>query len=226
MKTKSYHPIRALRQILNQTQGQFAATIGASKDTVASWETGRNPVSHSMARRIAVVTGVDDRSLMNPELPLLTMNPNPQRQPYTWAEFEKHRKQFWGKTVEEQVSSQMPNCQDALELLFTAAAQYGSDTEPSRLPGLIGSFIQWCEMARKDFELEAGIDSQLATRKKQDTKTQSYGQWRALAKEMPSTAKFWGFVDDPKRDDQEPLSLKLETIPTWNPGHGMRGPKR
>ena len=59
MKTMANENIRELRRILGQTQDAFAATIGASKDTVASWETGRNRVSEWMARRIALATGVD-----------------------------------------------------------------------------------------------------------------------------------------------------------------------
>ena len=95
MKTKLRSNIRVLRRILGQTQGEFAATVGASKDAVASWETGRNPVSAPLARRIALVTGVDERALVNNDRPLLTMNPNPQRQPYTAEEFKRHRKLFW-----------------------------------------------------------------------------------------------------------------------------------
>ena len=232
MKTKTNNPIRALRRILGQTQGDFAATIGVSKDAVASWETGRNPVSASMARRIALVTGVDERALVNPKLPLLTMNPNPQRQPYTLEQFKKHRKQFWGQTAEESVRRQLRPCVDALELLFTAAANHGrgakgaEGAESTRLPGVLGAFIQWCQQTREDFELGDGIDAQLAERKRMEAFNHSYAQWRQMAKEQPHAARMWGFKDDPKRGDQEMLSLGLETVPIWTPGYDMRGPKR
>ncbi len=226
MNKKPYHPIRALRGILGETQGDFAATIGISKDAVASWETGRNPVSASMARRIALVTGVDERALMNHELPLLTMNPNPQRQPFTKEQYQKHRKLFWGLTAEESVKRQLRPCVDTLELLFTAAAKYGQGAENTRLPGVIGSFIHWCQQTRKDFELGDGIDAQLEQRKGPLELTHSFGQWRQMAKEQPHTARLFNFKDDPKRGDQEMLTLSMESVPLWNPGYGMRGPKQ
>ncbi len=231
MTKKTNNPIRALRRILGETQGKFAATVGVSKDAVASWETGRNPVSPSMARRIALVTGVDERALMNHALPLLTMNPNPQRQPYTLEEFKRHRKMFWGQTAEESVRRQLRPCMDTLELLFRAAANYGQGAkgaegaESTRLPGVLGSFIQWCQQTREDFELEAGIEAQLAERKGVEVFDRSYAQWRAIAKEQPHAARLFGFKDDPKRRDEERLTLKMETVPVWMPGTSMRGAK-
>ncbi len=74
MQTTTSKKIRALREILDQTQGEFAATIGASKDAVASWETGRNDLSAGLARRISLATGVDERSLLRANLPLLTLS--------------------------------------------------------------------------------------------------------------------------------------------------------
>ena len=38
MKTTPNETLRELRRMLGQTQGEFAAMIGASKDTVVSWE--------------------------------------------------------------------------------------------------------------------------------------------------------------------------------------------
>jgi DNA-binding transcriptional regulator YiaG len=52
MKSITTQKTRALREVLGQTQAAFSATIGASKDTVASWETGRNELSATLARRI------------------------------------------------------------------------------------------------------------------------------------------------------------------------------
>ena len=224
-----YHPIRALRRILGETQGKFAATIGVSKDAVASWEIGRNPVSASMARRIALVTGVDERALMDHTLPLLTMNPNPQRQPFSKEQFEKHRKMFWAQSAEESVRRHLRPCMDALELLFTAAAHHGQGakgTENTRLPGVIGAFIHWCQLTRQDFELGGEIDAQLEQRKGKIELTHSYGQWRQMAKEQPHTARLFKFKDNPKRGDQEMLTLGMESIPQWNPGYDMRGPKQ
>ena len=55
--------VRALRKIIGLTQAEFAVMIGASKDAVVSWEIGRNELSATFARRIALVTGVDGRTL-------------------------------------------------------------------------------------------------------------------------------------------------------------------
>jgi len=74
MKTTTSMVTRGLRQILDQTQTEFAATIGVSKDAVASWENGRNDLSASFARRIALATGVDDQTLVQAEPPLLTLS--------------------------------------------------------------------------------------------------------------------------------------------------------
>ena len=60
MKTRANEAIRQLRRIIGRTQGEFAAMIGASKDAVASWETGRNRLSRQFARRIAFATGVEE----------------------------------------------------------------------------------------------------------------------------------------------------------------------
>jgi len=221
---KPYHPIRALRRILGQTQTEFAATVGVSKDAVVSWEMGRNPVSASMARRIALVTGADERALMDHALPLLTMSL--PRVPFNLEEYKKHRKACWGLTPEESVRRHLRPCADALELLFTAAAQFGPGAETTRLPGVIGAFILWCQETRKDFELEAGIEAQLEQRKGSEVFTRSYGEWRRLAKEQPDTARLFRFKDNPKRGDEEMLPLSLDLVPVWNPGYNMRGTKR
>ena len=38
-------------------------------------------------------------------------------------------------------------------------------------------------------------------------------------------ARMMGFKDNPKRRDEERLSLKMETVPEWMPGTSMRGSK-
>ena len=53
MKSTMTQKMQVLREVVGQTQAEFSATIGASKDTVASWETGRNELSAALARRTA-----------------------------------------------------------------------------------------------------------------------------------------------------------------------------
>ena len=210
--------IGALRKILGQTQSEFAATVGVSKDAVASWGCGRNELSATMARRIALATGVDDRSLQRAELPLLTLS-LPQR-PFTREDFAAHQKSFWGGTTEANVRRHAQRCAEALELLFMAAAQREG---AARLNGVMASFTQWCNEAREQFGLEKAIDAQLDERPRPFAMTKSYGQWRELAKSDPKLAKKMGFKDEPKKEGGETLTLSADLVPVWTPGWEMRG---
>ena len=221
MSTQTNKTIRELRRILGLTQGQFATLIGASKDTIASWETGRNPLSPPLARRIALVTGVEERSLLQPDGELRAKHGVPPKR-YTVEEFKQYRKRFWGQSAEESVRRQWRPCADTLELLFMAAAG-NTESGPARLPGVVDSFIQWCQQAREDFGLGPAIEAELAQRKGTLELTHSYRQWREMAKEDPAMARMMGFKDNPKRKDEESLSLKMETVPEWMPGTSMRG---
>ena len=224
MKTMTSENIRQLRRILGQTQGEFAVTIGASKDTVASWETGRNRLSAGMARRIALATGADERSLLKAGARIMTLDL--PRRSFTLAEFEQHRKTFWGGNAVEQVLRHVERCGDALELLFRAAAGGGEDGGESRLAGVLGSFIQWCKETRRDFRLEKRIDALLGHRKAKLELNKSYAQWREMKRTDPDVARQMGFKDDPKKGAQEMLKLSIETVPVWMPGHSMRGGRK
>ena len=70
MQTTTSKNIRDVRKILGQTQGVFAATLGVSKDTVASWEIGRSNLSRSYARRMAFATGAEEAALLRGRSPL------------------------------------------------------------------------------------------------------------------------------------------------------------
>jgi hypothetical protein len=140
-------------------------------------------------------------------------------------EFKHYRKRFWGQSVEESVRRQWRPCADTLELVFMAAATANAETELTRLPGVVDSFIQWCQQTREDFGLGPAIEAELAKRKGTLELTHNYGQWREMAKEDPAMARMMGFKDNPKRRDEESLSLKMETMPEWMPGTSMRGAK-
>lgn len=217
MKPKLNKNLRQLREILEQTQTEFAAMIGVSKDAVASWDCGRNPLSPPLARRIALVTGADERSLLREDVPLVTLAL--PRRAYTREEFERHRKSFWGGNSEVSARRHAQRCQDALELLFVAAARREG---PDRVSGVLGSFIQWANEAREHFELEGAIDAELSERPRAFTLTKSYGQWRALVKTDPRLARMMGFKDNPKQGDEVTLELTAELLPVWQPGQDMR----
>lgn len=195
--------------------------IGAAKDTVVSWENGRNPLSPPLARRIALITGGDERSLTKDSGPLLTQNSAPKR-PFTHAEFIKHRQTFWGDTPAESGCRRSGPCADTLELMFLAAAKAGQGEGCSRLPGLLDSFIQWCRQARADFELAEAIDAELSQRTRAMELTHTYAEWRQMAQENPDRARMMRFRDDPKKGGPEVLKLSVETVPVWMPGENMR----
>ena len=213
--------LKKLRKELGLTQTEFAATVGVSKDAVASWETGRNRLSDGMARRIALATGVDARTLQanGP----LVMRGAGGRRAFTRAEYERHQEQFWGPNVAASVERQVQRCTEAVELLFTAAAEGEAGNGAARLAAVLDSFVQWCHQTREDFELERAIEAQLAQRPKPVRLNKSYAQWRAMAQEDPVAARSFRFVDDPERGGAEMLELEVEMVPVWWPGGPMGG---
>ena len=82
---------------------------------------------------------------------------------YTKEDFERHQRTEWSVTDEAQ-AERLARCQDTLELLLRAAARAEGDPPRQRLPGLMDSFMQWCESAREDFKLGPALDEHLATR--------------------------------------------------------------
>ncbi len=224
MNTKTSKAIQELRGIIGLTQGEFAVMIGASKDTVASWEVGRNKLSSSFARRIALATGVIEDDLLRGRSPLTTRGFAARRTPFTAETFKSHRTSYWGSSDETAARRHLKHCTDALELLFLAAARAGGDKGPSRLPAVADSFIHWCEQTREDFALEAGIDEQLAQRTSEVAVQKSYREWRRQQREDPTACRAMGFTDDPTKDDNESLRLTTMTMPLWRPGYPMRAP--
>ena len=214
--------VRALRKIIGLTQAEFAVIIGVSKDAVVSWEIGRNELSATYARRIALVTGVDGRVLrLGVSVPI---SQDADAHVYTKEDFERHQRTEWSDTEEAQ-GERLARCQDTLELLFRAAARAGGNPPRQRLPGLMDSFMQWCESARGDFKLGPAIEEQLARRRFRAGMTQEYRDWRAMARGNPEGLKAAGFKDDPSRGDREELRLELELVPGWAPGRSMKPPR-
>ncbi|MCU0786373.1 MAG: helix-turn-helix transcriptional regulator [Verrucomicrobia bacterium] len=221
---KRTNNMEALRKILGQTQEEFAAMIGISRDAVASWECGRNALSAGYARRIAHATGVSPQSLLGTG-PLWVHLAQPRR-PYTAAEFQQHRKHYWGDSDQKSALRQLGPGTDALELLFRAAARAGEGGKTLPLPAVVDSFVHWCRQTEEDFKLLKHIEAQLETRKRTVTLTKTYKQWREERVTNPGTPHLFGFKDDPKKGDTESLTLSKEMYPVWAPGWDMRGGKR
>ncbi len=226
MEAERHEGIKALRKIIGRTQAEFAAMIGASKDTVVSWETGRNRLSASFARRIELATGADARLLLLGLSVPMTGGGLGEPRYYTRQDYEQHRKTEWGRSDEEAAKRHLQRCVDALELLLKAAAKPGGGKVRGRLPGLVDSFAQWCDAAREDFKLEREIDEQLAQRKFKAGVILTYGEWRAMAKQDPEALKAVGFKDDRRKGNKERLRLELEVAPDWAPGRSMRASDR
>jgi transcriptional regulator with XRE-family HTH domain len=222
MKKQPNVAIRALRKIIGQTQAEFAAMIGVSKDAVVSWETGRNQVSDTYMRRIALATGVDGRMLKaGVSVPF---SQAADGHPYAAEDFERHRQSEWGRTDEEGARRWLEHGADTLELLLLAAAKPSGDKQRHQLPGVMDAFMQWCEAVREDFQLGPAIDAQLAARRRPVGMTQAYRDWRAMSRGNPEGLKANGFADDPTKGDREELRLEVEMVPEWAPGRSMKWP--
>lgn len=223
MNIKPNEAIRALRKIIGQTQAEFAAMIGVSKDAVVSWETGRNQVSDTYVRRIALATGADGRMLrIGVGVPV---SADEDAHLYRAEDFERHRESDWGRTDEESARRWLEHCADTMELVLLAAARPSGNKLRHQLPAVMDAFMQWCEAVREDFQLGQQIDAQLESRRQRVGMTQAYGLWRAMSGSNPEGLKATGFVDDPTKGAAEQLRLELEMIPDWAPGRSMKWPK-
>jgi transcriptional regulator with XRE-family HTH domain len=222
MKTKLHTALRQLRTLTGQTQAEFAEMIGASKDTVVSWDVGRNKLSRAFARRIAIATGVDEESLLRGG-PLMASGHPAESAPFTAETFARHRSTTWGRSDEAAARHHLAHCADALGLLFRAAARPAEGRDRKQLPALLAAFQQWCEEAATDFGLREGIEAQLMERTFKIGREDTYGSLRRLAKEAPAQAEALGFQDDPSKPDDEKIFIGAEARPDWTPGACMKG---
>jgi transcriptional regulator with XRE-family HTH domain len=223
MKKYSNEAIRVLRKTIGMTQAEFAEMIGVSKDAVVSWELGRNRISATFARRIGLATGVDGKTLHSGVS--VPFSSDREAHVYTAADFEKHQQTEWGRSDEASARRHLEHCVDTLELLLLAAVPPAGERRRQRLPGLMDSFMQWCESAREDFKLGAEIDQQLARRPFKAGIKQTMREWRAMERNDPAALRAAGFIDDPSKGDQEERGLELDCVPGWAPGRSMKPPK-
>ena len=225
MKTKPNRTIREVRKILEQTQSEFAAMIGVTRDAVVNWELGRGRLSRKFGRRIALATGAEEKGLLSGRGPVTTYVLGKGHVPFTAETFAEHRKSYWGRTDETAARHHYRNCADALELLFLAAARSSGGPGVGRLPAVVDSFVVWCREMEEEFQLDMPLRELLSERKHPEPLTMSYRGWREKQKEDPTVCRIWGFKDDPKRSDDESLTLVAELAPVWRPGYYMRRPE-
>ncbi len=226
MKTKSKGNagLWELRRILGMTQGQFAELIGSSKDTVASWDAGRNRLSRWAAWRIAFATGVNEESLLEGKGPPTVRVPVVGERPYPAEDFARHQK-IQKRAVEVSAKEDLKNCEGTLGLIFKAAmAGSGVVRRRRRVLGVLQSFKEWSDGVREDFDLGGAIDQELDRRRGKVGMKLSYGQWRQIARRHRQYARAIGFRDDPEKGDKELLELQVEMRPGWAPGRRMKLP--
>jgi hypothetical protein len=207
---------------MGQSQGGFARMIGASRDTVVSWELGRNRVSPAMARRIWLATGAEEEGLIKGRTPVMAYLPMTGKMPFTLETLARHRKSPWGRSDEAAALEHWKLCTDAVRLVFLAAARTEGEDGRHQLPAVVDSFTAWCQSAVEDFDLMAEIDAQLQKRTRNEMFSKTYREWRRMQREDPDAIRGFKFKDDPTKPDDETLSLPQKTIPAWLPGKPMR----
>lgn len=213
MKTKRNEAIAALRQVIERTQTEFAAMIGATRDAVVSWECGRNRLSREYAYRIEMATGCAADCVLRGRATLMDVF----GRPYTRADYDD-----WRKRIEPSDAATArrytTRAADSIGLLLEAAAQPGRGRVKDRLPGLWTGFVQWARDAAQDFKLGPELDAILSRRRIRQSVTITYGD----ARQMDLRArKLWAFKDDRRKPDSASITLTMETHPAWNPGGDM-----
>ncbi|HSA12971.1 MAG TPA: helix-turn-helix transcriptional regulator [Candidatus Paceibacterota bacterium] len=209
MRAKKNQTLAELRRIIGRTQTEFGELIGASKDTVVSWENGRNRISPAFSYRIWLATGAD---IVSSTVPL-----NLNRQPYTFADYKAWKESRIGVHPEQRLFDKSA---DALWLIFSAAAKPGPGKLKDQLTGVWCSFVAWLEQTRVDFKLEQRIDELLDQRVAAvESKTMTWGEWR---KAPAVIREFYGFKDDKRQSAKRELTLRMPTHPVWNAQSDMR----
>ena len=215
---KTNEALKALRKIIGRSQVEFAALIGASKDTVVSWEIGRNKLSSRFAKRIYMATVANPTILCRGKGALL----NSQGGPYTKGDFDGWTSGGVGESSEREAQRYFDACSDALWLLFSAAAMPGAGKIKNRLPAVRLSFVEWLEGARQEFKLAKEVDALLEKRAHKESLTMDYAEWRKHAKSKTALFELYGFKDDKRQPEGKQLRLESSVWPRWIAGSDMR----
>lgn len=209
--------VRELRRIIGATQAEFAKLIGASKDSVVSWELGRSQLSRTFARRIFETTGArvehgraragSPRNMFGREYSIADCRDWKAR----WPDSPKAAQRLHAQSA------------DALWLVFMASVVRERGKSKYQLPAVWLSFAEWLERTRADFGLEERIDKLLCERFEElHPWTLTWGQWRKLAKKQPDVARFYRFKDDATQPGKKTLTLSMLSRPGWDAYGDMR----
>ncbi len=155
MKTTPNRSVKKLREIIGRTQREFGNLIGVSKDTVVSWENGRNKLTPAAAFRIQFATAADRHRLMQNKS--LTCYQNGK--PYTKEIFDA-----WKSGIEDSTARLVDHAVDELKTILQAAARSGSGKLKGRFPAAYWSFLEWAKETTEGFNLETEIAAVLNDR--------------------------------------------------------------
>lgn len=214
-KTKRNEAIAALRKVLNLSQAKFGAMIGTKRDTIVSWECGRNRLSDKFAWRIEMATGCEAQCLLRGRAALFGIF----KQPYNRAYFDDWRKRLQ-KSDAATAQHYAELGADALGLILQAAAQPGRHSK-DRLPAVWTALVEWLAHTAQDFKLQPELDALLSQRRLRMSDRANYGDFRLRSRD-PGWQKCWKFKDDKRKPDSALITLTTETHPAWNPGGDMR----
>jgi transcriptional regulator with XRE-family HTH domain len=199
-KPKFNHPLRVCRQAAGMTQPQLAVGVGCSKVTIQKIENGDLALSPKLAWRLEHAIGANGSELVKGKKgKALDRFGNP----FTTQSFQRHKNSGF--------SFSRTNMLDAVDLVLKAACQPGGKLRP-----VFHSLCEWLQSTRDGFKLGPHIDALLKQRKRKDSATMTYGEWR-----KNPLAEYYGFKDDKKKPASEPLTMETEAWPMWNPGSDM-----
>jgi transcriptional regulator with XRE-family HTH domain len=233
-KTRNESLVR-LRDIIGMTQREFALLVGISLDLVKGIESGRNKLSRIALQRIFMATGVDRASLDEGDGMLLYLT---RVEEYTKEHFDDWNCRMFPSnkaTVWEEFESIV--APHMLLLMLAATRQSKLKKVKDRLPALLTSWSDWEREALDNFDLEPQINEILEQLPLSMKETMTWGDWRkkvafeaenykrmkekdpkSVANIVPDfTKRWWKFQDNPKKPDNEMLTL------TCNPKYEFRG---
>jgi transcriptional regulator with XRE-family HTH domain len=203
----------SLLEITGKTQTQFAEMVGVSRNTVANIVSGRSPLDRKLASRIYQATGAAYGAYLAGWDDVVSA----YGQPYTKETFKNWRGSQNQETDAQSGRKFFEFACDTLRILVLAANEGKWKT---RLPALQQSFREWCQESYEQFDLRYPVEKTLKQRKYVDELTMGYGDWRHPHREHERT--FYGFKDNPKKRDDDYLTLRAEKCPKWMPCGNMR----
>jgi transcriptional regulator with XRE-family HTH domain len=206
-----------LREIIGKSQVQFAAMLGEEPKTIINIENGRTRLDGILAHKIQGATGVSAWQYMRGKNRPLDFS---GKSPYTRAHFD-YWKKVHSDNDEKSINRYAELASDTLLLMLRAAKKCG--TPKNHLPALELSFYFWCAEAVKNFQLKPSLDEILKSERKYiKERTMSYHDWRRA--EMSGDRNFYEFKDDPKKSDDELLTLRVEAHAGWSICGDMKVP--